>query len=99
MIYGYCKVSTKGQAKDGNSLEAQEKELQENGAVKIYRDSQVFAELFFADDILENGYCLKNNIQIRQLTVQEVESWRSFSDESYDIVDVLEEANNILNCK
>lgn len=25
MIYGYCRVSTKGQAKDGNSLEAQEK--------------------------------------------------------------------------
>ena len=24
MIYGYARVSTKGQAKDGNSLEAQE---------------------------------------------------------------------------
>ena len=27
MIYGYARVSTKGQAKDGNSLEAQEAEL------------------------------------------------------------------------
>ncbi len=34
MIYGYARVSTKGQAKDGNSLEAQEKKLKENGAEK-----------------------------------------------------------------
>ena len=27
MIYGYCRVSTKGQAKDGNSLDAQEQEI------------------------------------------------------------------------
>lgn len=39
MIYGYARVSTKGQAKDGNSLEAQEKLLREHGATKIYKDS------------------------------------------------------------
>lgn len=39
MIYGYARVSTKGQAKDGNSLEAQEKILRENGAVEIYADA------------------------------------------------------------
>ena len=39
MIYGYKRVSTKKQAKDGNSLEAQEKTLIENGATKIYSDS------------------------------------------------------------
>lgn len=39
MIYGYARVSTKGQAKDGNSLEAQEKSLKEAGAVKIYTDA------------------------------------------------------------
>ena len=39
MIYGYARVSTARQAKDGNSLEAQEKLLKENGAVKIYRDA------------------------------------------------------------
>lgn len=39
MIYGYARVSTKGQAKDGNSIEAQHKALQENGAQKIYTDS------------------------------------------------------------
>lgn len=38
-IYGYCRVSTKGQAKDGNSLESQEKLLKENGAIEIYQDS------------------------------------------------------------
>ena len=39
MIYEYARVSTKGQAKDGNSLENQEKQLKENGATCIYIDS------------------------------------------------------------
>lgn len=39
MIYGYARVSTKGQAKDGNSLENQIETLKENGAVEIYTDS------------------------------------------------------------
>lgn len=39
MIYGYARVSTKGQAKDGNSLEAQEKILLDNGAEKIFYES------------------------------------------------------------
>ena len=37
--YGYGRVSTKGQAKDGNSLEAQERLLKEHGAEVIYMDS------------------------------------------------------------
>ena len=39
MIYGYARVSTKRQAKDGNSLESQIELLKSNGAVKIYSDS------------------------------------------------------------
>lgn len=39
MVYGYCRVSTKGQAKDGNSLEAQEKAVREAGATIIYQDA------------------------------------------------------------
>lgn len=39
MIYGYARVSTRGQAKDGNSLEYQTKLLVEAGAEKIYHDS------------------------------------------------------------
>lgn len=39
MIYGYARVSTDGQAKDGNSLEVQERTLRENGAETIYRDA------------------------------------------------------------
>lgn len=41
MIYGYCRVSTKGQAKDGNSLEAQQNILKEHGVLdsNIYYDS------------------------------------------------------------
>ena len=38
-IYGYARVSTKGQAKDGNSLESQIELLKENGAEEIYKDS------------------------------------------------------------
>lgn len=39
MIYGYCRVSTQMQARDGNSLELQEKLLRENGAEEIYSDT------------------------------------------------------------
>ena len=39
MIYGYARVSTKGQEKNGNSLESQEKALKEAGAIEIYSDS------------------------------------------------------------
>lgn len=39
MVYGYCRVSTNMQAKDGNSLEAQEKLLRKNGAEEIYSDA------------------------------------------------------------
>lgn len=39
MIYGYARVSTVLQEKDGNSLEAQEKQLYENGALMVYKDS------------------------------------------------------------
>ena len=39
MIYGYARVSTKGQARDGNSLDGQATLLKEAGATKIYYDS------------------------------------------------------------
>lgn len=39
MIYGYARVSTKGQARDGNSLEDQERQLKEKGCVEIFHDS------------------------------------------------------------
>lgn len=39
MIYGYARVSTKGQFKDGNSIEAQEKALREAGATEIFADA------------------------------------------------------------
>lgn len=38
MIYGYARVSSKAQAKDGNSLAVQEQELKNNGASIIYTD-------------------------------------------------------------
>lgn len=39
MIYGYARVSTIGQATDGNSLEDQERKLRENGATEIFVDA------------------------------------------------------------
>ena len=39
MVYGYARVSTHGQAKDGNSLEAQSDELKKAGAKKVYSDA------------------------------------------------------------
>lgn len=39
LIYGYARVSTKGQDRYGNSLEAQEKLLREAGAEKILCES------------------------------------------------------------
>ena len=36
--YGYARVSTKRQATDGNSLEAQEQVLRDNGATIIFKD-------------------------------------------------------------
>ena len=38
MIRGYARVSTRGQARDGNSLEAQEEVLRQNGAEIIYKE-------------------------------------------------------------
>ena len=38
MIYGYARVSSAGQAIDGNSLEAQSELLKANGAQKIFSD-------------------------------------------------------------
>lgn len=45
MIYGYARVSTKGQAKDGNSLEAQEARLREHGVQVVYKDSYTGTKL------------------------------------------------------
>lgn len=39
MIIGYARVSTRGQARDGNSLEFQEEQLRSAGAEKIYIDT------------------------------------------------------------
>lgn len=38
MIYGYCRVSTKGQAAHGNSLEEQEQRLRHEGAQNIVQE-------------------------------------------------------------
>ena len=38
MVYGYARVSTLGQAREGNSLEAQESALRQAGAEHIFKD-------------------------------------------------------------
>lgn len=39
MIYGYARVSSLGQAKNGNSLEEQEKALKSKGCEVIYQEA------------------------------------------------------------
>lgn len=39
MIYGYCRVSTRGQAKDGNSLEVQQNAVKAAGAEIVFSDA------------------------------------------------------------
>lgn len=39
MIYGYARVSTRGQARDGNSIEDQKEQLTSHGCQQIYTDS------------------------------------------------------------
>ena len=39
MIYGYARISTKIQATDGNSLEAQSEDLKNAGATEIFSDT------------------------------------------------------------
>lgn len=39
MLYGYARVSTAGQAKDGNSLEGQEATLRQHGAQEVYKET------------------------------------------------------------
>lgn len=45
MIYGYARVSTKGQQRDGNSLEEQETRLREHGASVIFFDAYTGTKL------------------------------------------------------
>lgn len=64
MVYGYVRVSTKGQARDGNSIEAQELSLRDSGATEIYVDAftgtkQHRPELNKLLTVLEKGDTLK----------------------------------------
>ena len=39
MIYGYARVSTQGQAKDGNSLSSQREQLEAHGCEEVYEEA------------------------------------------------------------
>lgn len=39
MVYGYCRVSTRGQARDGNGLEVQREAVIAAGAEKVFSDT------------------------------------------------------------
>ena len=81
MIYGYCRVSTKGQAKDGNSLEAQEKEiLSKYGNALVYKeaytgtttDRPVFKEVI--DNLKKNDILIVTKLdRLARNTVEGIE--------------------------
>lgn len=81
MIYGYARVSTKGQAKDGNSLEAQEKEIlnkYENAVIKkeaytgTTTDRPVFKEII--SNIKENDILVVTKLdRLARNTVEGIE--------------------------
>ena len=52
MIYGYARVSTKGQAKDGNSLEEQKERLIAEGVSEIIYTMRLIVELKQIDQYL-----------------------------------------------
>lgn len=65
MIYGYARVSTKGQAKDGNSFEVQEIAIRSAGATKIYMDAftgtkfnRILRDLDLLKSINEKAKCV-----------------------------------------
>ena len=61
MVYGYARVSTRGQAKDGNSLEAQENALRSAGATKIYADA------FTGTRTKRPEMCIRDRLWIMQM--------------------------------
>lgn len=68
MIYGYARVSTNGQAKDGNSLDAQVNTLRENGAAKIYQDKFTGTKLHRPQlDILMNELKAGDTLMVTKL--------------------------------
>ena len=81
MIYGYARVSTKGQAKDGNSLDAQEQEIlskYENAIIKkeaytgTTTDRPVFSEI--VSNIKENDILVVTKLdRLARNTVEGIE--------------------------
>ena len=53
MIYGHARVSTKGQAKDGNGLDVQRAALKAAGAEEIYEEAELPKEFQDFLDTLE----------------------------------------------
>ena len=81
MILGYCRVSSKGQARDGNGLEAQEQQILERYSdAKIYKESYsgttvdrpVFKEV--VDQLKENDMLVVSKLdRLARNTVEGIE--------------------------
>ena len=59
MLYGYARVSTRGQAKDGNSLEAQENRRTDESVSQWVLGDFAPNQMHFAMDI-QNAYLAKD---------------------------------------
>jgi DNA invertase Pin-like site-specific DNA recombinase len=96
MIYGYARVSTAGQAMNGNSLEDQENKLKEAGAEKIYSEHYTGTKI----DRPEFDKVLKELKSGDTLTVTKLDRFARTANDGYNMIKELMEKNvsvNILN--
>lgn len=96
MIYGYARVSTAGQAMNGNSLEDQENRLKEAGAEVIYSEHYTGTKI----DRPEFDKVLKELKSGDTLTVTKLDRFARTASDGYRMIKELMEKNvsvNILN--
>ncbi|MDY5377189.1 MAG: recombinase family protein [Eubacterium coprostanoligenes] len=84
-IYGYIRVSTLGQARDGNSLEVQEKQLRNAGATDIFADAYTGTKT----DRPEFSKLLQELNNGDTLVVTKIDRFARSASQGCDIVDAL----------
>jgi len=92
-VLGYARVSTNLQARDGNSLEAQEKLLLQNGATEIYKDKYTGVK----NDRLQLRLLLEKLQEGDTLLVTKLDRVARSVKEGTELIETLLERNIIVN--